>query len=172
MENATKALLIAASVLIVIVLIALGVKLLGSTEETAESAKIVGNSIGEQTQDLSSSIVIDLTDVSSMTDLEFSIFIYNNFFYENVGEINGKKVLKMCELIRKKYGNLRDNIGGQSSARAHITSSGSFQYTYENIEKTITEELGENKKYKVNCTNVSYKPTTSAGLPIKVTPIE
>ena len=45
MENATKALLIAASVLIVIVLIAVGVLLLGKTSDTSEQAGQVGNSL-------------------------------------------------------------------------------------------------------------------------------
>ena len=47
MENATKALLIAAAVLIAIVLIALGVRLLDSAGDTSKQADKVGAQIGE-----------------------------------------------------------------------------------------------------------------------------
>lgn len=54
MENATKALLIAAAVLIAIVLIALGVNLLnagGNTSTQAENvANVIGNSIDKTTE--------------------------------------------------------------------------------------------------------------------------
>ena len=54
MENATKALLIAAAVLIAIVLIALGVNLLnagGDTSTQAENvANVIGNSIDKTTE--------------------------------------------------------------------------------------------------------------------------
>ena len=58
MENATKALLIAAAVLIAIVLIALGVKLLGSTKDTSGQAKNVSNAIKTSTN----SAVNDVTN--------------------------------------------------------------------------------------------------------------
>ena len=52
MENATKALLIAAAVLIAIVLIALGVRLIGAAGDTSTQAEDVSNqlntSIGQQ----------------------------------------------------------------------------------------------------------------------------
>lgn len=46
MENATKALLIAASVLIVIILIAVSIKILGSTRNVPESVNTVSSDIG------------------------------------------------------------------------------------------------------------------------------
>lgn len=48
MENATKALLIAASVLIAIVLIAFGIKILGSTGDAGKQAQNVQNSLNNQ----------------------------------------------------------------------------------------------------------------------------
>lgn len=51
MENATKALLIAAAVLIAIVLIALGVRLLGTANDTSDQAGNVSNAIGNSTND-------------------------------------------------------------------------------------------------------------------------
>ena len=49
MENASKALLIAAGVLIVILLIAFGMSIFNSTGETADQATAVGGQIDAQT---------------------------------------------------------------------------------------------------------------------------
>lgn len=49
MENATKALLIAAAVLIAIVLIALGVRLLGSSNDASGQAKNTAGAISNST---------------------------------------------------------------------------------------------------------------------------
>ena len=49
MENATKALLIAAAVLIVILIIALGMRIFSSTNGAAESATKTGNVITQKT---------------------------------------------------------------------------------------------------------------------------
>lgn len=48
MENATKALLIAAAVLIAIVLIAFGIRILGSTGDAGNQAQNVQNSLNNQ----------------------------------------------------------------------------------------------------------------------------
>ena len=47
MENATKALLIAAAVLVVIVIIALGVRLLNTASDTSGQADEISNQMGE-----------------------------------------------------------------------------------------------------------------------------
>ena len=57
MENATKALLIAAAVLVVIVIIALGVRLLGTAGDTSESAEQVSTALSSSTE----SAVTDIT---------------------------------------------------------------------------------------------------------------
>lgn len=60
MENATKALLIAAAVLIAIVLIALGVRLLSTAGDTGEQADAVGEglktSVETQTENLTGTL--------------------------------------------------------------------------------------------------------------------
>ena len=50
MENATKALLIAAAVLVVIVIIALGVRLLGTAGDSSGQAQEVSNQINSTTE--------------------------------------------------------------------------------------------------------------------------
>ena len=49
MENATKALLIAAAVLIAILLIAFGMRIMNSTTETTGQAEAVGEQMTQQT---------------------------------------------------------------------------------------------------------------------------
>ena len=61
MENATKALLIAAAVLIAIVLVALGVNLLSSVGDTTDQAEQVGSAIGEGVGNSSDKVIGSLT---------------------------------------------------------------------------------------------------------------
>lgn len=63
MENATKALLIAAAVLIAIVLVALGVNLLGSAGDTSEDAAKVSNQLQTSTGTKANSVVDSLTNL-------------------------------------------------------------------------------------------------------------
>lgn len=63
MENATKALLIAASVLIVIVIIALGVRLLNSSSTTANQADEVSKEISETTNSIVDEMGEDFQDI-------------------------------------------------------------------------------------------------------------
>lgn len=63
MENATKALLIAAAVLIAIVLVALGVNLLGSAGDTSEDAAAVANQLGTSTNTQATDVVNKLQNL-------------------------------------------------------------------------------------------------------------
>lgn len=63
MENATKALLIAAAVLIAIVLIALGVRLLGSANDTSDQAGNVSDAIGTSTNSAVGDVTNALTNL-------------------------------------------------------------------------------------------------------------
>lgn len=60
MENATKALLIAAAVLIAIVLVALGVNLLNSAGDVSGDAEKVSNALQESTGNATNSLVSDI----------------------------------------------------------------------------------------------------------------
>lgn len=64
MENATKALLIAAAVLIAIVLVALGVRLLGAAGDTSGQASNVSNALKNSTGNASNGVVDELTNFS------------------------------------------------------------------------------------------------------------
>lgn len=84
MENATKALLIAAAVLVVIVLIAFGVRIFNSTSEVSGQAQTIGSGIQEQTQKATSSALSSIEAASSYfggkktyTAEEFNNSLYN-----------------------------------------------------------------------------------------------
>lgn len=65
MENATKALLIAAAVLIAIVLIALGVRLLGSANDSSDQAGAVYNQMDDAMGQQGNSINESLLSITS-----------------------------------------------------------------------------------------------------------
>lgn len=71
MENATKALLIAAAVLITIVLVAVGVLLIGNTSDVSDQADKAGNSISTVTEEA----VIDMQGGVYLSSDEFKKFI-------------------------------------------------------------------------------------------------
>lgn len=60
MENATKALLIAAAVLIAIVLVALGVNLLNSAGDVSDDAGNVSNALQQSTHNAASGVITDI----------------------------------------------------------------------------------------------------------------
>ena len=67
MENASKALLIAAAVLIVIILIALGVKLLSPTGDTAKQSEVVSKQMEDTTQKATTQVKTSLGKVTGST---------------------------------------------------------------------------------------------------------
>ena len=73
MENATKALLIAAAVLIAIVLVALGVNLLSGVGDTTDQAEQVGSAIGEGIGSASDKVTSSL--MGTMTATEAKAFL-------------------------------------------------------------------------------------------------
>ena len=72
MENTSKALLIAAAILIVIILITLGIKVLGSVGNAAEKAEGVGDSISSATKDSTSKLESLLSGLGGSSKLNHS----------------------------------------------------------------------------------------------------
>lgn len=64
MENATKALLIAAAVLIAIVLVALGVRLLGASGDTSDQADKVANQLSQSTGSAANGVLDQLGNLN------------------------------------------------------------------------------------------------------------
>ena len=86
MENTTKALLMAAAVLIVILIIAFGIKIFNSTSNTSGQALNVGSQISEKTDEAAGILGSIFSETNSMEDL-----IKNN---ASIGELSNllKKV--------------------------------------------------------------------------------
>ena len=70
MENASKALLIAAAVLIAIVLISVGVKLLSGTRETQEKVEIVGSQLDSKNNEFYDDIRYNLERIDGFLPRE------------------------------------------------------------------------------------------------------
>ena len=89
MENATKALLIVAAVLIAIILVAMSINLLNSTGDTSDSAQQVGDRIIVEADDVSRDVISILDDLNNknLTYIddrkeEFNWW-YQNYFPKN-----------------------------------------------------------------------------------------
>lgn len=96
MENATKALLIAAAVLIVIILVALGIKLLGDSGNVADSADEVGEHVVVKADKVSKETLGILDDINNknlvkVKDMTTSV---SNSYYQNVFPQNPKVLLE------------------------------------------------------------------------------
>ncbi len=125
MENATKALLIAASILIVIVLIAVGVLLIKNTSSTNEDAKKVGNSISIASGNAASDAL------GSIKGTIISKKKFNSFFtdMQNKGirqVLNNEQDVELCNQIEvigyycKTMGKtiIEDTLNGSSDSEA------------------------------------------------------
>ena len=83
MENASKALLIAAAVLVVIILIAFGMKIYTSSSETEKVATDTGKTISEKTEDASDIAISEITGKKLNKNIKY---------YQNLGESNEKQI--------------------------------------------------------------------------------
>lgn len=73
MENATKALLIAAAVLISIVLTAVGVKIVSSTGDTSGQASEVSDALSSSTSSASEKVSQELSKISGDDSIKFTV---------------------------------------------------------------------------------------------------
>jgi len=141
MENATKALLITAAVLIVIVLIAISVMLLNSNQDVQSQAKSSSAGIQEQSNQAASSAISSMDGISKIkyTPEEFNNQICTSFMkYQRNGkytdytftsgyENNTEKVISELERIKR--------ICNKSNIQ--ILSSYAFGSGYDTIDNTI-----------------------------------
>ena len=109
MENASKSLLFAASVLIVILLIAFGITIFNSSRNSAEESQTVGESLSSATSSAKIKTILSMIDYKDET-------IFKNFIEENFG--NGKAltpndVIELYEIITTRtemlYGKKYEN---------------------------------------------------------------
>ena len=88
MENASKALLIAAGVLIVILLIAFGMSIFNSTGDTSADAETTGKAINSKTLDAKVQAVLAIIDLED--DVKFHKYITDNYVGNNISADNVK----------------------------------------------------------------------------------
>ncbi len=107
MENATKALLIAASVLIAIVIIALGIMLLrGSGDSTKQATEV-----GEQISDSSNKVIKGLQGYKQVNTENFKTNFGSDVITNEINTHNVRKNIWIKGYMYKKYDVYVNNIG-------------------------------------------------------------
>ena len=136
MENATKALLIAAAVLIVILLIAFGMRIFNSTGDTSKEAELVGDQITDSTSDAYTSLILAMQG-----QVDEDTF-YKNLKKEYSGKQTYEKVRELWNLLEKR------NTGSpHDHDKTHISCySGDIK---DNGTKFEAYNLSRDKYYKV-----------------------
>ena len=141
MENVSKALLIAASVLIVILIVTLGIKLLNSTGETTQQAQQVGDSISSASKDAVDKIVqVDKNTPTTVTTYKINV--------ECTGcepDQNNPTVIKQNETVTLKFNSIAGTAmvnWGYSVEGANIINVAGHQslmlsFTLENPTKDV-----------------------------------
>lgn len=185
MENATKALLIAAAVLIAIILIALGISIVNSTGDVSDSADEVGTQIAVKADDISEDTLSILDDINNENLIKVAnrVATVNNEYYENYFPDNPKLLLEPnttyilsfdYEIISADY-----SIGcGIGYGKTHYAKDILYSVTYPNqtkgkFSKTFKTpntfntdkpylqirfaRMNNPGKFKVNIKNVKFK---------------
>ena len=133
MENALKALLIAAAVLIVILLIAFGMSIFNGAQNTSADAQATGDVIVSKTADAKAEAILAIIDY--VDDKKFNTYIQENYLYSNVGIIPSEKVEELCALVVKRC---QKTIGKKCSHyETHISSGLQHSVRYDSKSDKI-----------------------------------
>lgn len=148
MENATKALLIAAAVLIVIVLIALGVRLLNSSKETSDQIDSTSEALSSKTSDLKDSTTSSL-QILSMNEIERFNHQFTQYFGNNVSGVRAKQLVDRIVQNNKQTDHfvfvlLREGLS--YPATIHDES-------YTGNGNNIKNKINDNGKYDIKITD-------------------
>ena len=102
MENASKALLIAASVLIAILLIAFGIRIFNSVSNTSESATQLGSLLSDNLGTASAGLIgtLDGVNIESMDDTSFYEYVIKKY----TGKENGTEVKSLYNIVKLRTG--------------------------------------------------------------------
>lgn len=140
MENASRALLIAAAVLIAIIIIALGIKLLGGVSDTSKQANEVGTELSNATNNQMKSMV--LYEIKSCygeyTDKDKAVKTYKNIMdnIKKYNKIKGENEPVLSLQVEGAY---------KSSATTSVYST----LTQKGIELLVGWFLDENNKITI-----------------------
>ena len=138
MENSTKALLIAASILIVIILVAISIRLLNSTNGTSDQAEIVSDALGNTSQKASDSITASLSKNNNKDTISVNIYLtQNGGLYAN---ITAKKNMTWQEFANSNYNNIGLIINANGSPIIEIDGTNYFLRDYSDGTGTKQKE--------------------------------
>lgn len=103
MENASKALLIAAAVLIVILIITFGIRIFNSTSDTQQSAIKTGETISDKIQLAKESVDSQITDKLPLTEENIKTQIQSAYQeYKNSSNVSGEMQNKLQLVFKDK----------------------------------------------------------------------
>lgn len=185
MENSTKALLIAAVVLIVIILIAIAINILNSSEGTGDSADQVGEAITVEADEVSKETLSILEDIQNKNLIKAEDRIitvtsgyYQNYFPQNpkiLLESNTKYILSFDYKVEYADYTIGCGIGyGKTHYSKDILYSvtypnqteGKFTKTFTTPSTFITDEpylqirlarMGKSGRFRVEVSNIKFK---------------
>jgi len=159
MENSTKALLIAAGVLIVIVLIALGLSILNSGEDTKAQVASTSESLSLQAESAKDSATSGL-NMLSMNEKEKFNYQFEQYFGDNVSGSRVKQLIDKIVQNNKQTGHKVYIIIKKGST--YNSSLHGKNYKEDNVA-AFKEAINDNSRYKVRITTECTLPNQSGG---------
>ena len=144
MENASKALLIAAAVLIVILLVAFSMKIFNSTGDTSLDAQLTSDAIASVTTSAKIRAILNLIDIYD--EKAFSTFIKSE--YE--GTQSTDRIIELMQIIMYRTQKVTNSSTIYTKSRTRITSESSSLIYYDWTKpNAYVCNLEKNKNYTV-----------------------
>ena len=159
MENSTKALLIAAAILIAILLISIGVRILNSTQDSVDSAQDVGNAM--QAKAIQIKVKTILEKINYVDDNIFGNYIRANYEGTQTPEKTAELILLVYTRSQNLFGTVRKDDEIRIS-RGNETDPASKYFSYNEKTGVVTMKQ-PNSMY-----NVSIPPDEKFSIFIKL----
>ena len=141
MENATKALLISAAVLIVIVIIALGVSLLKSVSNTTIQSQSIGEIIGNATNIASKEFKRKLIPVETIKNMNY--YRLNDVLTQN----KTREKIKVAGFIYKTISEWDDEHGEWSAFKDTCLATKDGETEYEKSQRIVDSDIYNSKDF-------------------------
>lgn len=145
MENATKALLISAAVLIVIVIIALGVSLLKSVSNTTIQSQSIGEIIGNATNNASRVFKGKLLQVETIKNMSS----YGDYYGLNevLAQNKTREKIKVAGFIYKTISEWDDEHGEWSAFKDTCLATKDGETEYEKSQRIVDSDIYNSKDF-------------------------
>ena len=145
MENATKALLISAAVLIVIVIIALGVSLLKSVSNTTIQSQSIGEIIGNATNNASRVFKGKLLPVETIKNMRYHGEYYG--LNEVLAQNKTRKKIKVAGFIYKTISEWDDEHREWSVFKDTCLATKDGETEYEKSQRIVDSDIYNSKDF-------------------------